>query len=324
MATFRQIYISYWQDSYILDLKPEGKLLYMYFMTNSRTTQCGIYELPLKVIEFETGLDKETIKKYIQKFIEDKKILYSWGTNEIFLLNWLKYNPIEGPKILACVKKELANVKNKGYIRGFLQIANTLKYPIDELKNILDTPSIPLGYPLDTPCIGYFENEIEFEKQKIPHGEEEEKEKEEEKEIYKDIYIEDIEKENFENSRLNENKDNSITPSEVVELYNSICKSLPRVTTLTQGRKKKIQALLKRIRDRTEIETVFKKAEESDFLSGRSGKWKGCSFDWLVNYENFVRVLEGTYDNKGGEMQNGTDKGHDEEDNPYAGIGISL
>lgn len=70
------------------------------------------------------------------------------------------------------------------------------------------------------------------------------------------------------------------------------------MVTLSEKRKKQIRALLKKIRDETEIKTVFMKAEASDFLSGRSGRWNGCNFDWLINYNNFIKVLEGTYDNK--------------------------
>lgn len=46
MAVFRQIHIDFWQDGFILDLTPEEKYFYLYLMTNSKTTQCGVYELP--------------------------------------------------------------------------------------------------------------------------------------------------------------------------------------------------------------------------------------------------------------------------------------
>ena len=39
-------------------------------------------------------------------------------------------------------------------------------------------------------------------------------------------------------------------------------------------------------------------SESSDFLSGRNGAWPGCSFDWLINYNNAIKVIEGAYDNK--------------------------
>ncbi|MGB9813501.1 MAG: hypothetical protein ACPLRZ_07780 [Thermovenabulum sp.] len=101
-----------------------------------------------------------------------------------------------------------------------------------------------------------------------------------------------------ETQDVSNNLQNKLKLSDVVEIYNSICVSLPKVVTISEKRKKQIRALLKKIRDETELRTVFMKAEESDFLSGRSGRWNGCNFDWLINYNNFIKVLEGTYDNK--------------------------
>ena len=52
-------------------------------MTNSKTTQCGIYELPKRVVEFETGYNAETVDKLLQRFIEYGKILYNDETKRL-------------------------------------------------------------------------------------------------------------------------------------------------------------------------------------------------------------------------------------------------
>lgn len=82
----------------------------------------------------------------------------------------------------------------------------------------------------------------------------------------------------------------------VVERYNRICVSLPKVTAITDKRKKIINARLKQY-SMVEIEEVFMLAEASDFLKGTNGKWN-ANFDWLMNENNFVKVLEGNYNNK--------------------------
>ncbi len=116
MAVYRQVHTSYWQDAFVLELTPEEKYFYLYLMTNSKTRQCGIYELPIKIIELETGYNTETIEKLIQKFTEYKKIIYSRETNEICILNWPKYNPTKNPKIKKCVETELKDIKNRQLI----------------------------------------------------------------------------------------------------------------------------------------------------------------------------------------------------------------
>ncbi len=37
---------------------------------------------------------------------------------------------------------------------------------------------------------------------------------------------------------------------------------------------------------------------ESDFLTGRDGKWSSCDLEWLTKGNNFAKVLEGKYANK--------------------------
>lgn len=39
----------------------------------------------------------------------------------------------------------------------------------------------------------------------------------------------------------------------------------------------------------------FAYAAESDFLTGRDGKWTSCDLAWLCNEANFVKVLQGNY-----------------------------
>ena len=36
---------------------------------------------------------------------------------------------------------------------------------------------------------------------------------------------------------------------------------------------------------------------ESDFLTGRNGKWSGCTLAWLMQEVNFAKVIEGNFDN---------------------------
>jgi len=117
MAVYRQIQITYWQDSFVLKLTPEEKFFYLYLLTNSKTKQCGIYELPLAVIQIETGYNRGTVIKLIQRFIEHKKIAYDWENEEVFIHNWVKHNPFDNnPKILKCIEKELISVHNPDLI----------------------------------------------------------------------------------------------------------------------------------------------------------------------------------------------------------------
>lgn len=113
MAAYRKVSITFWSDSFVQSLTPEGKYFYLYLMTNTRTTQCGIYEITPSQMCFETGYNSATIEKLLTQFQKTGKIKYSKETNEIALKNWPKYNESESPKVYACVQKELKSVKNK-------------------------------------------------------------------------------------------------------------------------------------------------------------------------------------------------------------------
>lgn len=74
---------------------------------------------------------------------------------------------------------------------------------------------------------------------------------------------------------------------------------MPKVEKLTDKRRKHIRVTWVNFnQDINKFRELFERAEASDFLSGRSGKWIGCNFDWLIVYNNAIKVLEGAYDNK--------------------------
>ena len=117
MAVFRKISVTYWADSFVGELTPEQKYFYLYLMTNDKTTQCGIYETSVRKICFDTGYNSETVNKLLDFFQEKNKIRFSKETNEIALLNWVKFNDSNSPKVMACVEKELKQVKNRVLIQ---------------------------------------------------------------------------------------------------------------------------------------------------------------------------------------------------------------
>jgi DnaD/phage-associated family protein len=171
MAKYRQVHVDFWQDGFVLDLTPEEKYFYIYLMTNSKTSQCGIYELPKRIIETETGYNRETVDKLLNRFVGYKKILYDESAKEIMLLNWVKYNSIKSPKTQACIEKELTTVKNKQFISTF------------------DSLCKEYGYPINTPYI-YLGEEQEKE-------EEEEQEEEQEQQQEKEVVAVDFYQQNF-------------------------------------------------------------------------------------------------------------------------------
>lgn len=106
-------------------------------------------------------------------------------------------------------------------------------------------------------------------------------------------------------------KDESFSPSiqefkidysKVESLWNNICTNLPKIQELSTKRKEKVRLRLKEMGNSYQkLETILTKLNQSDFCKGNnSSSWK-ATFDWLFgNPNNWIKVLEGNYDNNKG------------------------
>lgn len=95
-----------------------------------------------------------------------------------------------------------------------------------------------------------------------------------------------------------------INYQEIADMYNTICISLPRMTTLSDKRKEAIAARLKHYTV-DQFREMFTKAENSAFLKGSNNRNWMANFDWLIKDANFAKVLDGNYDNKIGTVSTG-------------------
>lgn len=132
-ADYRNVKTCYYEDSFVEELPPDEKFFYLYLMTNSHTSQCGIYEITVKKMVKDTGYNEDTINKLIERFVGYGKILYNQATKEIMLMNWMKNNAIRSPKVAQCIKKELGKVKCLEYVDIFYTLCIRYQYPINSL-----------------------------------------------------------------------------------------------------------------------------------------------------------------------------------------------
>ena len=88
----------------------------------------------------------------------------------------------------------------------------------------------------------------------------------------------------------------------IVDCYNSICISFPKVNSLSDARRKAIRARLNTHTVDDLIE-AFKKAEASDFMRGSNNRNWSANFDWIMKDANLVKILDGNYDNEGVKRQ---------------------
>ena len=80
------------------------------------------------------------------------------------------------------------------------------------------------------------------------------------------------------------------------EMYNQICKSFPRCTSLSDARKKAIKARFASGYTIEDFQREFEKAEASSFLKGQNNRNWMASFGWVLKDSNMAKVLDGNYD----------------------------
>lgn len=92
-------------------------------------------------------------------------------------------------------------------------------------------------------------------------------------------------------------KRENINYQRIVDMYNEICISLPRVKSLSDARKKSIKARLRKYSE-SDIQQAFVNAENSDFLRGSNNRNWTADFDWIMKDTNIAKVLDGNYENR--------------------------
>jgi hypothetical protein len=85
--------------------------------------------------------------------------------------------------------------------------------------------------------------------------------------------------------------------SDIVDRFNSTCNGLSKVIKITDKRKKAIELRLKEY-DQEAIYKAFDMVSDNKFLNGENKRGWKADFDWIINPNNFVKILEGNYKNQ--------------------------
>lgn len=142
MAIYRNIQLSFWTDNKVEDsFTPEDKYFYLYLMTNPQTNLCGCYEVSYSQMVNQTGYNKDTINRLLERFEKVHDVIrYSKENKEVLLLNWYKYNWSKSEKTLSGVEKVAKHIKTerfREYVFSMLECVRT------------DDFSMLHGYPID-------------------------------------------------------------------------------------------------------------------------------------------------------------------------------
>ena len=163
MAIYRNIRLSFWSDPKVRDdFTPEDKYFYLYLLTNPNTSLCGCYEVSIKSMTEDTGYNKDTIFRLLDRFETVHKVIkFNESTKEILIINWHKYNWNDSSKTIQGVKKSASAIKYKpfkDYISNMIEGGeepveevvtkmpeDTNKESLDDIRDIVDYLNIKCG-----------------------------------------------------------------------------------------------------------------------------------------------------------------------------------
>jgi len=85
----RYINTAFWSDPWVESLDPIAKLLFLYLLTNEHTNIAGVYELSIRKMAFESGIEEDKIVELVGEFEIKGKIKYLDGW--VILKNFSKH-----------------------------------------------------------------------------------------------------------------------------------------------------------------------------------------------------------------------------------------
>lgn len=133
----------FWGDSFVQELSKDAKLLFAFLWTNKRCNSAGIYEITLKTISFETGLDIGVLPQLLK--VLEPKVKWVDSENIIWVKNFLKHQPHSSPLYMKAVYKCLEHISSNGLVKEFIEYYDSIGVSIPYTEGI-DTLSIPHRY----------------------------------------------------------------------------------------------------------------------------------------------------------------------------------
>lgn len=107
MAKQRMINTKFWSDPWVVDeLNPLDRYLFLYLLTNEKTNIAGVYELSLRTMSNETGIEKEELLRMLSRL--ESRVVYVLGW--VVFRNTIKHQNYRSPKIEVALARELREI----------------------------------------------------------------------------------------------------------------------------------------------------------------------------------------------------------------------
>lgn len=144
MSKQRMVSTKFWSDNWVVDeLNPLDRYLFLYLLTNEHTNVGGIYEMSLRTMSNETGLEKEELLRMLKRL--ESRVIFESGW--VVFRKAIQHQNIGSPKIKAAIAQTLKLLPPAllEYVLVPSDFGDLLKREYG-----IDMVSIPYDYPMGT------------------------------------------------------------------------------------------------------------------------------------------------------------------------------
>ena len=283
---------------------PPAQVLALYLMTNPHANMIGVFHCPLIYMAHETGLGMEVASKALQSLIESKFCTYEESSETVFVHRMAAFqigdHLSEQDKRCKGVEREWNNIPSRQIQQAFFAIYSAAFHLPKQSRKARGTeaPSKP------------------------PRSQEQEQEQDKE-EANASLSASPQQTEPDE-------PEDGVPPCPFDSLIDSYEAALPVLPTVRRslfakgangkalrarwrwvmtakherGERKGERLAITAEDGRAWFSRYFEYVADSDFLSGRNGKFQSCDLGWLVTAANFEKVLSGKYHHEQREAAN--------------------
>ncbi|RKL63036.1 hypothetical protein DXT63_08555 [Thermoanaerobacteraceae bacterium SP2] len=153
MNRYTQIHTQIWFDEKIQTLDDDCKLLFIYLLTSPHSNMIGYYRLPKEYTAVDLKWDIKRTTIAFEKLSAAQLIKYDNQSNVILILNFLKYNPIQGENQAKGAVKQAQDIPKSPLLMDFLECIekyvpdyyNLFEPLLDGIRTPFEAPSNPLA-----------------------------------------------------------------------------------------------------------------------------------------------------------------------------------
>lgn len=110
MAEYRTLRMTFWNDPYVEELGPEGRLFYLYLITCPHTSNLGLLEVSTRRMAYETGLGEDEVRRLLSEAEAAGKVVTDGM--RIWIVNFIRHQASTSPRLVQSLRVLLGRVSS--------------------------------------------------------------------------------------------------------------------------------------------------------------------------------------------------------------------